>query len=60
MAKKGTIEFNDLLGEMPGKFGEQDVLGETSVGAGPFEPTGQAVEKLTAQIKYSHKIEIRS
>ena len=60
MAKKAEIEFNGVLGEQPGKFGEQDLATEASIGGGPFEPVGQSIEKTTAKIKQSGKIEIRS
>jgi hypothetical protein len=60
MAKKAEIEFNGKLGEVPGKFGEQDLASEASVGGGPFEPAGQAVEKTSAKIKQAGKIEIRA
>ena len=58
-SKKGSIAFNGVLGESPGKFGEQDLFVEASIGGGPFEADGQTVEKTTAKIKNSGKIEIR-
>ena len=60
MAKKDTIEFNGVVTESPGKFGEQDLFAEAAIGGGPFEPAGQTVEKTTLGIKNSGKIEIRS
>ena len=59
-AKKDAIEFNGVLGEEPGKFGEQDLVNEASVGGGPFEPAGQGIEKATREIKNSGQIEIKS
>ena len=59
MTKKAEVEFNGVIGEEPGKFGEQDLNSEASVGGGPFEPAGQGILKTTAKIKYSHKIAIR-
>ena len=61
MAKKAELEFNGVLGQEPGKFGEQDLQSEASIGGGPFEPAGQGILKTTAKIKNSgHKIEIRA
>ena len=57
--KTGLIEFNGVLGEEPGKFGEQDLFSEASIGGGPFEPAGQGVEKTTNKFKAAHQIEIR-
>ena len=57
--KKDTIEFQGALGEEPGKFGEQDIHDEASIGGGPFEPAGQEIEKTTREVKNSGKIEIR-
>ena len=61
MTRKAEIEFNGVLGEEPGKFGEQDLQSEASIGGGPFEPAGRTVENfLTARIKFSGKVEIRA
>ena len=60
MAKKAEIEFNGVLGEEPGKFGEQDLQNQASIGGGPFEPAGQGVEKTTGKLKISEKIEIKA
>jgi hypothetical protein len=60
MAKKAELEFNGVLGEEPGKFGEQDLQNQASIGGGPFEPAGQGVEKTTAKLKISDKIEIKT
>ena len=60
MAKKGEIEFNGVLGEEPGKFGEQDLQNQASIGGGPFEPAGQGVEKTTGKLKVAEKIEIKA
>ena len=59
MRKKAEVQFNGVVGEEPGMFGEQDLQSEASVGGGPFEPSGQNVLKLTARIKSSGKVEIR-
>jgi len=60
MSKKALIEFNGVLGESPGKFGEQDLYSEASIGGGPFEPAGPAIEKTTAQQKTAAKVEIKA
>ena len=60
MSGKDAIEFNGVLGEEPGKFGEQDLSSEASIGGGPFEPAGQGLETTTRGVKNSGKIEIRS
>ena len=60
MAKKAEIEFNGVLGEEPGKFGEQDLQSQASIGGGPFEPAGQGIEKTTGKTKNSEKIEIKA
>ena len=59
MTKKAALEFNGILGEEPGKFGEQDLHSEASIGGGPFEPAGQGILKTTFSLKFSGKIEIR-
>ena len=56
---KAEVEFNGVLGQEPGKFGEQDLQDEASIGGGPFEPAGQGLEKTTVLVTYQHKIEIR-
>ena len=56
---KAEVEFNGVLGREPGKFGEQDLQDEASIGGGPFEPAGQGLEKTTVLVTYQHKIEIR-
>ena len=60
LVKRAEVEFNGVLGEEPGKFGEQDLQDEASIGGGPFEPAGQAIEKTTVLVRYHHKIEIRA
>ena len=60
MSKKAETEFNGVLGESPGKFGEQDLFSEASIGGGPFEPVGQGIEKTKGKTKNSVKLEIKS
>ena len=60
MSKKAEIEFNGVLGEEPGKFGEQDLQSQASIGGGPFEPAGQGIEKTTGKTKNAEKIEIKA
>ena len=59
MTRKATLEFNGVIGEEPGKFGEQDLVSEASIGGGPFEPAGQGILKTTFSLKFSGKSEIR-
>ena len=58
MGRKTTIEFNGVLGESPGNFGEQDLVSEASIGGGPWEPAGAAVLKATVSTK-GGKVEIK-